>query len=89
MVLIQILKANGLLYLKAPGMTDLQIASKDLEYEKTKEISSKVIDVNVKIIVCGKVYDEWVSTFLIGKYVNKIQSYDIAKIKNFKDFLYK
>ena len=69
MVLIQILKANGLLYLKAPGMTDLQIASKDLEYEKTKEISSKVIDVNVKIIVCGKVYDEWVSTFLIGKYV--------------------
>ena len=61
------IKVDGIVVVKAPGMTDLQINPKDLEYNKSKEITSKMQDVYIKLILCGEVYDEWFSTFLKGK----------------------
>ena len=47
-------------------MNDLIINPKDLEYDTSKEICSKMFDVNIKLILCGKLYDEWLSTYLKG-----------------------
>ena len=48
-------------------MDDLTIDPKDLEYEKSREFTSKMQEVDIKLIFCGKVYDEWLSNFLLGK----------------------
>ena len=58
---------DGITCLKAPGMDDLTIDPKDLEYEKSREFTSKMQEVDIKLIFCGKVYDEWLSNFLLGK----------------------
>ena len=58
---------DGRTCLKAPGMDDLTIDPKDLEYEKSREFTSKMQEVDIKLIFCGKVYDEWLSNFLLGK----------------------
>ena len=67
LVFIEMIKINGSICVKAPGMDDLVINNKDLEYEKSKEISSKMQDVHIKLILCGDVYDEWFSTYLKGR----------------------
>ena len=64
------IKIEGNICVKAPGMDDLIIDAKDLEYEKSREISSKMQDVHIKLVLCGEVYDEWFSTYLKGKNVN-------------------
>lgn len=61
------IKINGNICVKAPGMDDLIIDAKDLEYEKSREISSKMQDVHIKLVLCGDVYDEWFSTYLKGR----------------------
>ena len=66
LVFVQMISVDGKIYLKAPGMNDLMIDSKDLQYDTSKEICSKMFDVNIKLILCGKVYDEWFSTYLKG-----------------------
>ena len=60
-------ETSGVLWLRAPGMEDLRIESNDLEFDSTREIFSRMIDVDVKVLLCGKVYDQWVSAFLTGK----------------------
>jgi hypothetical protein len=57
---------DGKIYLKAPNMNDLMVSPKDLEYDTSKEICSKMFDVDIKLILCGKAYDEWFSTYLKG-----------------------
>ena len=57
---------NGNINVKAPGMADLEINARDLQYKEENEIASKMQDVYIKLILCGKVYDEWFSTFLKG-----------------------
>ena len=64
------IKIEGNICVKAPGMDDLIIDAKDLEYEKSREISSKMQDVHIKLVLCGEVYDEWFSTYLKGSNVN-------------------
>ena len=67
LVLVQMVVEDGITCLKAPGMDDLTIDPKDLEYEKSREFTSKMQEVDIKLIFCGKVYDEWLSNFLLGK----------------------
>ena len=64
------IKIEGNICVKAPGMDDLIIDAKDLEYEKSREISSKMQDVHIKLVLCGEVYDEWFSTYLKGRNVD-------------------
>ena len=66
LVFVDMMKVDGNIVVKAPGMNDLVIDAKDLEYEKSREISSKMQDVHIKLILCGDVYDEWFSTYLKG-----------------------
>ena len=73
LVFVEMTKINGSICVKAPGMDDLLINDKDLEYEKSKEISSKMQDVHIKLILCGDVYDEWFSTYLKGMKIPLIQ----------------
>ena len=73
LVFVEMIKINGSICVKAPGMDDLLINDKDLEYEKSKEISSKMQDVHIKLILCGDVYDEWFSTYLKGMKIPLIQ----------------
>ena len=68
-VLIQLIREeNNKLCLKAPGMQHLLIEPEDLAYDKSKEISSKFLDVNITTILCGEKYDKWISTYFMGKH---------------------
>ena len=80
LVFIEMTKINGSICVKAPGMDDLVINNKDLEYEKSKEISSKMQDVHIKLILCGDIYDEWFSTYLKGMKMHLIQYTEITTI---------
>ena len=82
LVFIEMIKINGIICVKAPGMDDLVINDKDLEYEKSKEISSKMQDVLIKLILCGDVYDEWFSTYLKGRKMRLTQYIGIQMILN-------
>ena len=66
LVFVEMTKINDKICVKAPGMDDLIIDKKDLEYDKSREISSKMQDVFIKLILCGDVYDQWFSTYLKG-----------------------
>ena len=81
LVFVEMIKINGSICVKAPGMDDLLINDKDLEYEKSKEISSKMQDVHIKLILCGDVYDEWFSTYLKGRQICLFQFIEIQSIK--------
>ena len=77
LVFVQMDNVDGNINVKAPGMADLEIDATDLQYTKENEISSKMQDVYIKLILCGKVYDEWFSTFLKGMLIQSTpnQSY--------------
>ena len=83
LVFIEMIKINGSICVRAPGMDDLVINDKDLEYDKSKEISSKMQDVHIKLILCGDVYDEWFSTYLKGRKIRLIQSIGIPLIDRY------
>jgi len=72
LVFVQMENVNGNINVKAPGMADLEIDATDLEYKQENEISSKMQDVYIKLILCGKPYDEWFSTFLKGMQIEKL-----------------
>ena len=80
LVFVEMTKVNGSICVKAPGMDDLVINDKDLEYEKSKEISSKMQDVHIKLILCGDVYDEWFSSYLKGMKILLIQYIEMPMI---------
>lgn len=67
LVFVEMMKVDGNVCVKAPGMNDLIIDAKDLEYEKSREISSKMQDLHIKLVLCGDIYDEWFSTYLKGR----------------------
>ena len=81
LVFVEMKKVDGNICVKAPGMDDLVIDAKDLEYEKSREISSKMQDVHIKLILCGEVYDEWFSTYLKGRILSLIKMFTVQKLK--------
>lgn len=58
---------EGNLWLTAPGKEDLMISPEDLKYSVKKEISIRMLDIDMKTILVGKKYDQFFSEFLFGE----------------------
>ena len=70
MILIEMIYKEGNLWLSAPGKEDLMISPEDLKYSQEKEISVRMLDIDMKTILVGKKYDQFFSEFLLGKHTD-------------------